>query len=314
MSGPVLTLSGGVGGAKLALGLNTVMGSDDLTLITNTGDDFEFHGLHVSPDIDTLVYTLSGKSDEVRGWGLAGETWGFMEALGELGGEDWFNLGDHDLAMHILRTEKLRQGISLSAITADVRQALGIAAHILPMSDQAVPTIVHTVEHGPISFQRYFVERRAEPAVTGFTFEGIDAARPAPGLLDALAAADRIIICPSNPFISIDPVLAVPGVRDALAKASAPVIAVSPIVAGDAIKGPTAKMFREMGTEPSVQAVAARYQDIVDLMIIDEQDAAAAKDVQALGLGVVTAQTVMRTLEDKIALAETALRSPVPPS
>ena len=310
----VAALSGGVGGAKLALGLNTVMGSDDLTLIANTGDDFEFHGLHVSPDIDTLVYTLSGKSDEVRGWGLAGETWGFMEALGELGGEDWFNLGDHDLAMHILRTEKLRQGISLSAITADVRQALGIAAHILPMSDQAVPTIVHTVEHGPISFQRYFVERRAEPAVTGFTFEGIDAARPAPGLLDALAAADRIIICPSNPFISIDPVLAVPGVRDALAKASAPVIAVSPIVAGDAIKGPTAKMFREMGTEPSVQAVAARYQDIVDLMIIDEQDAAAAKDVQALGLGVVTAQTVMRTLEDKIALAETALRSPVPPS
>jgi LPPG:FO 2-phospho-L-lactate transferase len=310
----VAALSGGVGGAKLALGLNTVMGSDDLTLIANTGDDFEFHGLHVSPDIDTLVYTLSGKSDEVRGWGLAGETWGFMEALGELGGEDWFNLGDHDLAMHILRTEKLRQGISLSAITADVRQALGIAAHILPMSDQAVPTIVHTVEHGPISFQRYFVERRAEPAVTGFTFEGIDAARPAPGLLDALAAADRIIICPSNPFISIDPVLAVPGVRDALAKASAPVIAVSPIVAGDAIKGPTAKIFREMGTEPSVQAVAARYQDIVDLMIIDEQDAAAAKDVQALGLGVVTAQTVMRTLEDKIALAETALRSPVPPS
>ena len=281
----VAALSGGVGGAKLALGLNTVMGSDDLTLIANTGDDFEFHGLHVSPDIDTLVYTLSGKSDEVRGWGLAGETWGFMEALGELGGEDWFNLGDHDLAMHILRTEKLRQGISLSAITADVRQALGIAAHILPMSDQAVPTIVHTVEHGPISFQRYFVERRAEPAVTGFTFKGIDAARPAPGLLDALAAADRIIICPSNPFISIDPVLAVPGVRDALAKASAPVIAVSPIVAGDAIKGPTAKMFREMGTEPSVQAVAARYQDIVDLMIIDEQDAAAAKDVQALGLG-----------------------------
>lgn len=310
----VAALSGGVGGAKLALGLNAVMGSDDLTLIANTGDDFEFHGLHVSPDIDTLVYTLSGKSDEVRGWGLAGETWGFMEALGELGGEAWFNLGDHDLAMHILRTEKLRQGVSLSAITADVRQALGIAAHILPMSDQAVPTIVHTVEHGPLSFQRYFVERRAEPAVTGFTFEGVDAARPAPGLLDALAAADRIIICPSNPFISIDPVLAVPGVRDALAKASAPVIAVSPIVAGDAIKGPTAKMFREMGTEPSVQAVAARYQDIVDVVIIDEQDAAAAKDVQALGLGVVTAQTVMRTLADKTALAEIALRIPVLPS
>ena len=310
----IAALSGGVGGAKLALGLNSVMGSDDLTLIANTGDDFCFHGLHVSPDIDTLVYTLSGKSDEVRGWGLAGETWGFMEALGELGGEAWFNLGDYDLAMHVLRTEKLQQGVSLSAITADIREALGIAAHILPMSDQPIPTIVHTVEHGPLSFQRYFVERRAEPPVTGFTFEGVDAAQPAPGLLSALAAADRIIICPSNPFISIDPVLAVPGVRNALANASAPVVAVSPIVAGDAIKGPTAKMFREMGMEPSVQAVAARYQDIVDLMIIDEQDACAAADVQALGLGVITAQTVMRMLEDKIKLAEIALKSPVPAS
>jgi LPPG:FO 2-phospho-L-lactate transferase len=310
----VAALSGGVGGAKLALGLNTVMGSDDLTLIANTGDDFQFHDLHVSPDIDTLVYTLSGKSDEVRGWGLGGETWGFMDALGELGGEAWFNLGDHDLAMHVLRSEKLRQGVSLSRITADVRQALDIAARILPMSDQLVPTTVHTVEHGPLSFQRYFVERRAEPAVTGFTFEGIEAALPAPGLLDALAAADRIIICPSNPFISIDPVLGVPGVRDALANASAPVIAVSPIVAGDAIKGPTAKMFREMGTEPSVQAVAARYHDIVDLMIIDEQDAPAAAAVQALGLSVVTEQTIMRTLKDKTVLAEIALKSLVPAS
>ena len=308
----VVALSGGVGGAKLALGLNTVMGSDDLIFIANTGEDFQFHGLHVSPDLDTLVYTLSGKSDEVRGWGLAGETWGFMAALGELGGEAWFNLGDHDLAMHVLRSEKLRQGVSLSTITADVCQSMDIAARILPMSDQLVPTTVHTVEHGPLSFQRYFVERRAEPAVTGFTFEGIEAAQPAPGLLDALAAADRIIICPSNPFISIDPVLGVPGVRDALANASAPVIAVSPIVAGDAIKGPTAKMFWEMGTEPSVQAVAARYQDIVDLMIIDKQDASAAAAVQALGISVVTAPTIMRTLEDKTTLAAIALKSPLP--
>lgn len=310
----VAALSGGVGGAKLALGLNSIMQSDDLTLIANTGDDFRFHGLHVSPDIDTLLYTLSGKSDEERGWGLAGETWGFMAALGELGGEAWFNLGDHDLAMHVLRTEKLRQGVSLSAITADVRLALGIPAHILPMSDQPIPTIVHTVEHGPMSFQRYFVERRAEPTVTGFTFEGVKAASPAPGLLDVLAAADRIIICPSNPFISIDPVLAVPGVRDAIAKASAPVVAVSPIVAGDSIKGPTAKMFRELGAAPSVQAAAARYRDIVDLMIIDNQDAGAAADLQTLGMQVVTAQAVMQTLEDKTALAEIALRTPVPAS
>ena len=166
----IAALSGGVGGAKLALGLNAVIGSDDLTLIANTGDDFQFHGLHVSPDIDTLVYTLSGKNDDVRGWGLAGETWGFMEALGGLGGEAWFNLGDHDLAMHVLRSEKLRQGQPLSQITAEVREALGIAARILPMSDDPVPTTVHTVEHGPMPFQRYFVERQAAPTVTGFTF------------------------------------------------------------------------------------------------------------------------------------------------
>ncbi len=310
----VVALSGGVGGAKLALGLNAIIGSDDLTLIANTGDDFRFHGLAVSPDIDTLVYTLSGKNDDVRGWGLAGETWGFMDALGGLGGESWFNLGDHDLAMHVLRTDRLGQGAALSQITDDIRRSLGIAARILPMSDQPAPTIVHTVEHGALPFQRYFVERQAAPTVTGFTFEGIDGARPAPGLLDAIDAAERIIICPSNPFISIDPVLAVPGVRAAVAGAAASVIAISPIVAGDAIKGPTAKMFRELGVEPSVQAVAERYQDIVDLMIIDDQDAAATSDLQALGMAVVTSNTIMRTRDDKMALAERALRSPVPAS
>ena len=310
----VVALSGGVGGAKLALGLNAIIGSDDLTLIANTGDDFRFHGLAVSPDIDTLVYTLSGKNDDVRGWGLAGETWGFMDALGGLGGESWFNLGDHDLAMHVLRTDRLGQGAALSQITDDIRRSLGIAARILPMSDQPAPTIVHTVKHGALPFQRYFVERQAAPTVTGFTFEGIDGARPAPGLLDAIDAAERIIICPSNPFISIDPVLAVPGVRAAVAGAAASVIAISPIVAGDAIKGPTAKMFRELGVEPSVQAVAERYQDIVDLMIIDDQDAAATSDLQALGMAVVTSNTIMRTRDDKMALAERALRSPVPAS
>jgi len=303
----IAALSGGVGGAKLALGLDRVIGSEDLTLIANTGDDFTHHGLPVSPDIDTLVYTLARLNDEARGWGLEGETWGFMEALGRLGGETWFNLGDRDLAMHVLRAEALARGETLSEATDRVRQRLGIAARILPMSDRPIPTIVKTVEHGDMPFQRYFVERQAAPTVTGFRFEGAEAAAPAPGVLAAIAAAEAIVVCPSNPFISIDPVLATPGVRQALRDAAAPVVAVSPIVAGEAIKGPTAKMFRELGFTPSPAAVADRYRDFLDVMIVDERDAATADDVAALGLKVELAQTVMRSLDDKIALARTAL-------
>jgi len=303
----VAALSGGVGGAKLALGLDRVIASEDLVLVANTGDDFRHHGLHVAPDIDTLVYTLAGLNDDARGWGLAGETWGFMEALGRLGGEGWFNLGDRDLAMHVLRTEALAAGAALSEATDRIRRRLGVAARILPMSDAPIPTVVETVEHGPLPFQRYFVERQAAPTVTGFRFEGASEAAPAPGLLDALAAADLIVVCPSNPFISIDPILAVPGVRQALRDAAAPVVQISPIIAGEAIKGPTAKMFRELGFTPSPAAVAERYRDILDVMILDERDADRAGDVNALGIAARTEQTVMRSLDDKIALAKAAL-------
>lgn len=303
----VTALSGGIGGAKLALGLDRVLPPGDLALIANTGDDFRHHGLHVAPDIDTLVYTLAGLNDEARGWGLAGETWGFMEALGRLGGEAWFNLGDRDLAMHVLRTERLNAGARLSETTEATRLKLGIAARILPMSDDPIPTVVRTVEHGDLPFQRYFVERQAAPTVVGFRFEGAAAAQPSPGLLDAIGAATAIVVCPSNPFISIDPILAVPGVRDALCAAVAPVIAVSPIVAGDAIKGPTAKMFRELGFTPSPAAVAARYRDFLDVMVVDEQDRDAAPAVEALGVRTAVAQTVMRGLDDKVGLARAVL-------
>jgi LPPG:FO 2-phospho-L-lactate transferase len=300
----VAALSGGVGGAKLAFGLNHIIGSEALTLIANTGDDFVHHGLPVSPDIDTLIYTLAGLNDDVRGWGLTGETWGFMAALKRLGGETWFNLGDHDLAMHVLRRERLDAGDALSTVTDVIRRSLGIQAKILPMSDSRIPTIVETLEHGPIAFQRYFVEHQAAPTVTGFCFEDVEQSLPAPGVLEALHAADGIVICPSNPFISIDPVLAVPGVRAALRTASAPVVAVSPIVQGEAIKGPTAKMFRELGFVPSPAAVAERYRDFLDVMIVDELDAAAVPAVEALGIEVRLAPTIMRTAEDKIGLAE----------
>ncbi len=303
----VAALSGGVGGAKLAFGLDRVVGSEDLTLIANTGDDFRHFGLHVAPDIDTLVYTLGALSDPVRGWGLEGESWNFMAALDRLGGETWFNLGDRDLAMHVLRTARLAGGETLTAITDDIRRKLGVAARILPMSDRPVPTVVATAEHGDLMFQRYFVELQAGPTVTGFRFEGAASAAPAPGLLQALATADRIVVCPSNPFISIDPILAVPGVRQALVDAAAPVVAISPIVGGEAIKGPTAKMFRELGEAPSPAAVAARYRDFLDVMILDERDADTAGAVEALGVATAVAQTVMTTAEDRIALARAAL-------
>lgn len=302
----VAALSGGVGGAKLALGLDRVLAPGELTLIANTGDDFRHHGLFVAPDIDTLVYTLSGLNDDERGWGLAGESWAFMSALERLGGETWFNLGDRDLAMHVLRAERLAAGETLSAITDRLRQQLGIQSRILPMSDAPAGTIVETLEHGALPFQRYFVERQSAPTVTGFRLGG-DGAAPAPGVLAALADADVIAICPSNPFISIDPVLAVDGVRAGLKAAAAPVVAVSPIVGGEAIKGPTAKMFRELGFVPSPAAVAERYRDFLDVMIVDERDADAAAEVEALGVSVVLADTIMRDLDVKTALARTVL-------
>ena len=303
-----LALSGGVGGAKLALGLMHALEPENLAIVANTGDDFEHLGLAICPDIDTLTYTLSGLSNTELGWGRAGETWTFMAALKQLGGETWFNLGDGDLAIHVERTRRLNAGDSLTQITDDFRARLGIGPRILPMSDDPVRTVIETPD-GPIAFQHYFVRDRAEPPVTGFRFDGAPLARPNPLLLDNLIdpALAAIIVCPSNPFISIDPILAVPGIRGALVDCPAPVIAVSPIVGGKAVKGPTAKMMRELGLPTDAVAVARHYGDLLDGFMLDNTDEALAGQVRDLGLAVHVTNTVMQSLDDRIALATQVL-------
>jgi LPPG:FO 2-phospho-L-lactate transferase len=303
--GHVLALCGGVGGAKLAYGLTRVLDPGDLTLVVNTGDDFEHLGLAVSPDLDTVAYTLSDLADRERGWGLAGETWAFMSAVRRLGGEDWFQLGDTDLATHVLRTLALSAGESLSDVTARMMRRLGIDHTVAPMSDSPVRTWLDT-EDGPLPFQRYFVGERCAPVVRAVRFDGAAQARPSPAFAAALARPElaAIVICPSNPYLSVDPILAIPGVRAALAASRARCVAVSPIVAGEAIKGPTAKLMRELGVAPGVAAVAAHYDGLVDGLVVDTADAQAAR---ALGVATSVTQTVMRDDDDRIALAEHAL-------
>ncbi len=305
LGGPVLALSGGVGGAKLALGLYRTLPSDTLTIVANTGDDFEHLGLRVSPDLDTLLYTLSGQDNPELGWGRAGETWTFMAALEALGGETWFRLGDGDLATHVERTRRLTAGESLAAVIDDFRRRLGIAARLLPMSDSPVRTRLRTEEDW-LDFQDYFVRLRCAPVVREIAFAGADTARPHPEFLAALADPGLrfVVICPSNPFISIDPILAVPGVRAALRQCPAPVVAVSPIIAGQAVKGPTAKMMAELGLPVDAAAVARHYHDILDLYIADEEDAAS---VAGLDVPVVLARTLMLSLGDREALARTVI-------
>ncbi|MET4701485.1 LPPG:FO 2-phospho-L-lactate transferase [Constrictibacter sp. MBR-5] len=306
----ILALSGGIGGAKLALGLAQVVPHADLTIAANPGDDFEHLGLTICPDLDTLTYTLSGLSDTERGWGRQGETWNFMAALGELGGDTWFNLGDRDLALHAERTRRLRAGETLSEVTAALCGRLGIGPSIVPATDQPVRTVVETPD-GPLPFQHYFVRLRCEPRVTGFRFEGAAAARPSPALAEALAdpGLAAVVICPSNPFISIDPILAIPGVVEALNDVKAPIVAVSPVVGGAAVKGPTAKMLAELGFEVSASAVARHYRSRIRLdgYLLDEADAALASDLEAEGLTVAVAQTVMTDLETKTAVARAVL-------
>ena len=304
-----IALSGGVGGAKLALGLCDVL--DDparLTVVANTGDDFEHLGLKVCPDLDTLTYTLAGLANEETGWGRAGESGAFMEALGALGGETWFFLGDRDLAIHVERTRRLQAGESLSAVTQALCAKLGIRARIVPMSDDPVPTIVETPE-GPLAFQHYFVRERCRPRVLGFRHEGAEQARPCAAFIDALGAPDlgAVIVCPSNPYISIDPILAVPGVRAALAACEAPVIAVSPIIGGKAVKGPTAKMMTERGIATSVAAIAAHYAGLIDGLVIDEADRPQADAIAATGIAVEVTATMMTARADKQALARAVL-------
>ncbi len=304
-TGRYVALCGGIGGAKLALGLSKVLPPDRLTIVVNTGDDFEHMGLHVSPDVDTVLYTLAGLSNQDLGWGLAGETWSFMGAMARLGGPDWFRLGDHDLATHVLRTDALRRGETLSEVTEHLRQRLGVAPNIVPMSDDPVRTVVDTDE-GRLDFQRYFVGRRCEPRLTAIHFEGATSAKPAPAAVAALQAPDLagIIICPSNPWLSVDPMLAVPGLRRGLANRTAPCVAVTPLVGGMAIKGPTAKIMAELGHPLDVTSIVAHYRGLIDGFILDQADAAQAP---SLGLPVHVTNTIMRTLDDRVKLGQAAI-------
>lgn len=301
----VIAISGGIGGAKLALGLYRILPDHSLAVLCNTGDDFEHLGLHISPDIDTVMYTLAGIANPETGWGREGETWSFMQSLEALGGETWFRLGDKDLALHVERTRRLRHGEPLTSITADFTSRLGVCARLLPMSDQPVHTTVHSDE-GVLPFQRYFVERQCAPQVNGFHFDGVDNARPNDGLIELLQAEslDVIIICPSNPFISIDPILAVPGMREALSTSPVPVVAVSPIIGGKAIKGPTAKMMAELGVPTTTTAIAEHYQGLLNGFVVDEQDADQVKEVD---LPCLVARTLMTTQKDKCRLASEVL-------
>jgi LPPG:FO 2-phospho-L-lactate transferase len=301
----VLALSGGIGGAKLALGLYQTLPPDSLMVVCNTGDDFEHLGLSISPDLDTVLYTLAGIANPETGWGRAGETWTFMRALEQLGGETWFRLGDADLAMHVERTRRLAAGDSLSAISDDFCRRLAVHARLAPMCDEPVRTMVQ-IEDGVLPFQRYFVERRCEPKVTGFGFLGVNEARPPPALREALESEslEAVVICPSNPFISIDPILAVPGMRAALAACRAPVVAVSPIIGGRAVKGPTAKMMAELGMPTSAGAVAEHYRGLLDGFVLDALDAA---DAEAIDLPCLVTRTLMARAEDKRTLASEVL-------
>ena len=304
-AGTVVALSGGIGGAKLALGLYRVLPPHALTVICNPGDDFDHLGLRICPDADTVLYTLAGIANPETGWGRIGETWTFMQVLAELGGETWFQLGDGDLALHVERTRRLAGGETWSHIAEDIACRLGVRARVVPVCDAAVCTVVKT-PGGRLAFQHYFVRDRCEPAVTGFDFEGAEHARPCDAVLEALA--DRslrcVVVCPSNPFISIDPILAVPGMRDAIRAAAAPVIGVSPIIGGSAVKGPTAKMMRELGLDVSNRGIEGHYGDIVDAWIIDSAD---ATDATGFDRPVRVSPTLMRTDADKDTLARTVL-------
>ena len=304
----VLAVSGGVGGAKLAVGLSRLLPPENLTIVVNTGDDETFHGLYVSPDIDTVVYALAGMTNRETGWGVEGDSFRAMDALGRLGGETWFRLGDLDLAMHLRRTELLASGRTLSEATREICDALGVRHPVVPMSDAPVRTVVRTAEHGEMAFQEYFVRRACEPRIDGVRFAGAETAPPAPAFAAALESADAIVFCPSNPVVSVGPVLAVRGVREAIARFRGPRVAVSPIVGGRALKGPAAKMMTELGEDASNAGVARRCAGLADALILDESDADDAAAVEAAGMSARTARTVMTAESGKTALAEAVLR------
>ena len=306
LAGPhYLAFSGGVGGAKLALGLTRRLPPEQLTVIANTGDDFQHFGLHISPDLDTLMYTLAGVSNPRQGWGQADESWNFLAAMEALGGATWFRLGDRDLATHVLRTQWLCSGRSLSEVSRHLCAQLGVATTLLPMSDDPVRTWVHSAGQA-MSFQEYFVQRRCEPVVSGFQYRGIERARPQPRLLECLnsSALRAVIICPSNPLVSVEPIIRLPGVSELLRAAPAPVVAVSPLVGGRALKGPLAKMMTELGMPLSAVTLARHYQGLIDCFIVDEADATLATSIEQLDMRVAVAPTIMNSLAARDRLAD----------
>jgi len=302
----IVVLAGGVGAARFLEGVVQIVSPDQVVAIVNTGDDITLHGLHISPDVDIVTYTLAGIIEESQGWGVRGDTTDTLDMLGTLGAETWFKLGDRDLATHIRRTELLRAGATLTAVTDAFRRALGVAVAILPMSDDPVATYIETPV-GSLHFQEYLVRRRAQDAVLGVTFRGVESARPTSHVLAAIHDAETILIAPSNPVVSVGTILAVPGVRAALDATAAPIIAVSPIVGGAPIKGPATPLMRGVGLEVSARGVARAYAELADALVIDEQDAALAEDIRALGMHVVVTDTIMRGPVEKRALAEAAL-------
>ena len=296
----IVALAGGVGGAKLAHGLAQILAPEDLTIIVNTGDDFEHLGMYICPDLDTVCYTLGGLANPETGWGRINETWNTISNIEKLGGPNWFRLGDQDIATHLERTRRMKEGQSLSQITKDFCAAWGIKHRILPMTDSPVRTMVDTDE-GELAFQEYFVHRHCEPRVKGFRFDGVNSAEPAPGARDAIESAEAIVICPSNPWVSVDPILRV------IQKNNKPVIAVSPIIGGKTVKGPAAKMYLELGIEPSALAVAEHYRNILAGFVLDSVDSEIESNVKQLGIRTLVTDTLMNNLTDRTRLAQDVL-------
>ena len=305
-SGNVVALAGGVGGAKLAQGLAGVVSGPNLSIVVNTADDFDLWGLHISPDLDTVMYTLAGIANPDTGWGIAGDTHHTLAGIAAYGEDPWFSLGDRDFATHILRAQRLRQGTRLTTVTAELSKALGVEPCLLPMTDDPVATMIHT-DGLVLAFQDYFVARRQQDNVDAVSFAGIDDARPAPEVLAAIGEASTIVLCPSNPIVSIGPILEIPGLRDALLASDAAKIAVSPIVGGKALKGPADRMLASLGFESSALGIARMYRDLIDVLVIDERDHELADSIRALGVDVLVTQTVMGGRDDRQRLAAEVL-------
>ena len=301
----IVAFAGGVGGAKLADGLSRCLPAKDLTVIVNTGDDFEYWGLKICPDLDTVCYTLAGLANPETGWGRSNESWQVFENMRTMGSADWFHIGDKDLATHIERTRRLKEGQTLSQVVHDFCQAWDVGPNILPATDQFLVTLVNTIEQGELTFQEYFVHQRCEPTVKNFRFDGLLNAQPAPGVLQAIHQADAIVFCPSNPWVSIDPILKIPGILPALLDKK--VVAVSPIIAGQTVKGPAAKMFKELGFVPTATAVAKHYEKILSGFVLDLLDAELANELHNMGIPPLVVNTLMKTNVDRQKLAQDVL-------